>query len=398
MLIIQYILVAVGLYVSLYVGYCVFLTTINFIIKDKVKPETQAKTKFVVIIPAHNEEVFLPRLLQSLREQRYPEHLFDVVVIADNCTDGTCSVAAATNAIVLERQDKMNVGKGYAIKFAIENIQMDSYGAVFVVDADSTVEEEALLNLDQSIREGNKAIQCYNGVANPDESWFTRLLDVSRTIANEIFERAKEKLGLSSHLMGNGMCFSINAIEEYGWHAFTVGEDWEYYARLVERGERIAFARNARVYHQESRTLKQATPQRMRWSSGRLAISYRYGIKLFIAGLVEGNLRKMDAALPLLFPNPSMGVYLSVLLILVSLVFTWWYFVLWFIATLALQLIIFCIGIMYTKNRTSNFLAMFMAPTFLIWKMVIDLLAALGFGRKRWVRTARLVQRPKDPQ
>ena len=389
MLIIQYILVIAGLYLSLYVGYCVFLTIMNFIIKDKVKLEAQAKTKFAVIIPAHNEEIFLPRLLKSLREQRYPEHLFDVVVIADNCTDGTCSVAAATNAIVLERQDKMNIGKGYAIKFAIENIQIDRYGAVFVVDADSVVDRDALLNLDQSIREGNKAIQCFNGVANPDQSWFTRLLDVSRTISNEIFERAKEKLGLSSHLMGNGMCFSADVIGGYGWYAFTVGEDWEYYARLIERGERVSFARNARVYHQESRTLKQATPQRMRWSSGRLAISYQYGIKLFVRGLVEGDLLKMDAVLPLLFPNPSMGVYLSILLILVPLVFAWWSFVFWFATIFVLQLLIFGIGIMYTKNRTRNFLAMFMAPTFLAWKMIIDLFALLGFGRKRWVRTER---------
>ena len=48
---------------------------------------------------------------------------------------------------------------------------------------------------------------------NHDDSWFTRMLDVSRTISNEIFHPAKVKLGFSSYLMGNGMCFSTNVLK-----------------------------------------------------------------------------------------------------------------------------------------------------------------------------------------
>jgi cellulose synthase/poly-beta-1,6-N-acetylglucosamine synthase-like glycosyltransferase len=290
---------------------------------------------------------------------------------------------------VLERHDSERIGKGYAIKYALDNIQMDRYDAVFIVDADSILDKNALRNLNQIFPRSAAVIQCYNGVANPGDSWFTRLLDVSRTLSNEIFEPAKEKLGLSSHLMGNGMSINKKVIESYGWNAFTVGEDWEYYAQIISAGQRIAFARDVRVYHQESRTLKQATPQRMRWSSGRIAVAWRYGLRIFVAGLIKGNLRKIDASLPLLFPNPSTGVNLNALLLFFSIFLQRPEFVYYFTLMLGLHLVIFIIGISHTKNRWTNSLAFFMAPVFLAWKLAIDFFSLIGFGRKTWVRTKR---------
>jgi cellulose synthase/poly-beta-1,6-N-acetylglucosamine synthase-like glycosyltransferase len=262
-------LLIVAVYLSLYVLYSFFLTITNFLIPSKKSSGLTPKTRFAVIIPAHDEELLLPRLLKSLEEQDYPEEFFDIVVVADNCVDGTCSVASAYRTLVLERNNRELIGKGYAINFALDSISIEKYDAVFIVDADSLVERMALRNLDEVIQSGAKAIQCHNGLANPGASWFTRLLDVSRTLSNEVLEPAKEKLGLSSHLMGNGMCFTREIMSRYGWKAFSVGEDWEYSTKLILHGERIAFANRVQVLHQESVDLRQATPQRLRWSSGR---------------------------------------------------------------------------------------------------------------------------------
>ncbi len=387
--IITIMLIASGVYLSLYVGYYLFLFLVNFVIRDKTNPSVPFKTRIGVIIPAHNEEMLLPRLLRSLATQDYSRALFDVIVVADNCTDETGQLASSFGAKVLERHDSERIGKGYAIKYALDNIQIDRYDAIFIVDADSILDKNALRNLNQVFQGSAAVIQCYNGVANPDDSWFTRLLDVSRTLSNEIFEPAKEKLGLSSHLMGNGMSINKKVIERYGWNAFTVGEDWEYYAQIISAGQRIAFARDVRVYHQESRTLKQATPQRMRWSSGRMAVAWRYGLRIFAAGLVKGDLRKIDASFPLLFPNPSTGVNLNVLLLLFSILLQRPEFVYYFTLMLGLHLVIFMIGISHTKNRLTNSLALFMAPIFLAWKLAIDFFSIIGFGRKTWVRTKR---------
>jgi 1,2-diacylglycerol 3-beta-glucosyltransferase len=385
----SYALIPVTLYLSLYVIYTFMLVVVSLTAKSRRGISTKPHTKFAAIIPAHNEELLLKKLLSSLKDQDYPLDFKKTYVIADNCNDNTAKIARENQSIVLERTDPELKGKGYAIKYAFENIPIDEFDAILIVDADSTVNPSVLKELDAAIQQGAKIIQCYNGVGNPDESWFTRLMDVSRTIGNMILEPAKEILGLSSHLQGNGMCFTREIIAKYGWNAFTVGEDWEYYARIVANGERVAFVRDARIYHQESRALKQATSQRMRWASGRMAIAYRYGVRLFIKGLSELNVRKIDASLALLFPNPSMAVNLTIILLLISIFGNSMVLVYLLVCMLMLQVGIFCIGIMYTDNKGYKFLSIFLAPVFLAWKMFIDVFSALGFGRKRWIRTER---------
>lgn len=389
MLYIRFIIIVVAIYLTLYVSYNSILLLVHFFIKERDDPSSPPRTKFGIIIPAHDEEILLPRLLISINQQHYPLSLFDAIVIADNCIDRTIEIASEHNAIILEREDSQRLGKGYAIKFALENISIDQYDAILIVDADTIVAKDALRQLDQTITKGGKIIQCYNGVANPDDSWFTRLMDISRTIANEIYQPSKEKLGLSSHLMGNGMCFSRDIVLTYGWDSFTVGEDWEYYAKLVEKGERIAFARKARVYHQESSSLKQATPQRMRWSGGRFEILLKYGFNLLLTGLIQRDIKRIDASLPLLFPNPSLGFNLAILLFLVSYLLRQPYLTLWSATIMSVQILIFCIGVCYTRNKTQKFLSIFVAPIFLIWKTVIDTVSIFGIGNKKWIRTKR---------
>jgi cellulose synthase/poly-beta-1,6-N-acetylglucosamine synthase-like glycosyltransferase len=393
MIIIFYLLIMIGTYISIYTLYDLILLFANFLIKDKGISFPAPRTRFGILIPAHNEELLIDRLLKSINKQDYHSGMIKTIVVADNCSDNTDKIGLENGARVLERRDDQHRGKGYAIKFALERIDMSEYDAIFIIDADSIIKNDLLMQLDKALRSGKKIIQCYNGVANPEQSWFTRLLYVSRTIGNEIYHPGKQKLGLSSYLMGNGMCFSIKILMKYGWDAFTVGEDWEYYAKLVQAGEMVAFANKARVYHQESSSLKQATSQRKRWSSGRFAVAWKYGIGLFFRGLFERNIRKMDASLPLLFPNPSLGMNITIVGLILSFsipsAMNKYNFALWFSSLVLLQIVIFIIGIMYTRNKLNNFLSLFIAPLFLIWKMGIDILSVLGIGNKTWVRTER---------
>ena len=64
------------------------------LIKFKEKPLlTNKKHKFMAIIPAHNEEMVVGNLVESLKNQNYDKDLLDIYVIADNCTDRTAVIA-----------------------------------------------------------------------------------------------------------------------------------------------------------------------------------------------------------------------------------------------------------------------------------------------------------------
>jgi len=261
------------------------------------------------------------------------------------------------------------------------------------VDADSIVDETALKELDRAIQQGARIMQCFNGVVNPDDSWFTRLMDVSRTLGNEVLAPAKEKIGLSSNLMGNGMCFVRDVIARYGWDAFTVGEDWEYYAKVVLHGERIAFVNKARVYHRESIDLEQATSQRLRWSSGRFALAVNHGFRLLFNGMKSGSIMKIDAAMPLILPNPSLGISLTLLMLVLCLVVPLSGYenvmIGWFGLLVIIQITFFFAGVLYVNNKKIKIIAILFSPLFLVWKSGLDLLSIAGIGRKIWVRTER---------
>ena len=93
-------------------------------LKDKEIIEDK-QNRFMAIIPAHNEEAVVANLIESLKKQNYPKDLYDIYVIADNCTDNTAKVARDAGAIVYERFDEEKKTKGYALQwFLAQKIQM----------------------------------------------------------------------------------------------------------------------------------------------------------------------------------------------------------------------------------------------------------------------------------
>jgi len=352
------------------------------------------QNSFAILVPAHDEAMLVGGLCQSLQELHYPAEKFEIFIIADNCSDATAEICQSFGVQVLERDDQQHRGKGQALAWAMERVGLSRFDAVFIVDADNYVDPEILHELNRHINRGESAIQCFNAVGNRDDSWFTRLLYVSRTICNLLYHEAKYRLGLSSYLMGNGLCFRSELLAKRGWTAFSAGEDWEYYAQLVASGVLISFAADARVYHQESCSLNQATSQRLRWASGRFRIARTHGLHLMIKGAREGDWRIFDASLPLIFPNYSLQINLTLAGMFgalfvsdpgVKVLFAWS-----FSGLLAGLFLLFLAGAVLSGSVWKTLLAACYAPFFLVWKGVIDLLCLTGLHRGGdWVRTTR---------
>ena len=98
----------------------------------------------MAIIPAHNEEAVVGNLVESLKRQNYDKELYDIYVIADNCTDNTAKIAKEAGAIVYERFNNTKKTKGYALDwFLQQKIEENaSYDAFFVFDADNIVDPD----------------------------------------------------------------------------------------------------------------------------------------------------------------------------------------------------------------------------------------------------------------
>lgn len=381
-------------YLTFTVLYQVFLAIAYFVVREKETGRQARLYRYLLFIPAHNEESMIGRLLESLKHVDYETDFFRVAVIADNCTDSTIQVASRYGVDVLDRQDAAKPGKGFAIEWALQNVDLDKFDAVVIADADNIIDPNFFHGLNEAIERGSEAIQCNNCLANPGATAFTRIIHLSRTINNELYHQAKQKLGLSSYLMGNGMCFTTNLLKRIGWKAGTIAEDYEYYAKLIMQNEMVGFAANSRLYHQESQGIHQATEQRIRWSSGRFQVARTFGLNLLKKGIRERSYPIIDAAFPLILPNLSLLVEATAAALVMALLISIFYpipFVLyWLIGLVVLEIAYFLSGIYLTKMPFTQFLYAFsFAPVFLVWKGLIDVKGIGGKKIGHWGRSQR---------
>jgi cellulose synthase/poly-beta-1,6-N-acetylglucosamine synthase-like glycosyltransferase len=244
-------------------------------------PEDAPQSRFLIVIPAHNEESGIAQTVASCRAADYPESLFSVVVIADNCADRTAAVAAGAGARVVERCDAARKSKGYAIESLIEKLvqsgEFDALDALVIVDADTTIDPGLLRSFDQDLRRGRDWIQCYYTVANPDESWRTRLLTYAFSLFNGVMPLGLNALGTSASFRGNGMCFSTRGLRRTPWRAYGLVEDIEYSWTIRVAGEWIAFEPAVSVAGaMVGSGGTAAAHQRRRWEFGRRDLRRRF--------------------------------------------------------------------------------------------------------------------------
>jgi cellulose synthase/poly-beta-1,6-N-acetylglucosamine synthase-like glycosyltransferase len=272
------------------------------------------RARFTIVVPAHNEEAGIADTVKSLLAIDYPRDHFEVVVVADNCTDDTASRAAAAGATVMVRVDKERKGKGFALAHAFEKIiargeasadETERANAVVVIDADTVVSPNLLRAFDARLARGAAAVQADYAVRNPDAGWRTRLMAIALGMFHVVRSTGRENLGVSCGLRGNGMCFSTELLEEVPHDAFSIVEDVEYGIRIAERGYRVHYAGEAHVYGEMVSSEKASRSQRERWETGRRQLVKDHGLRLLQRAIATRSPLLFDLAMDLLVPPLS---------------------------------------------------------------------------------------------
>ena len=265
--------------------------------------------RFAVVSCARNEEAVIGQLLDSLQNQRYPRECFDLFVIADNCTDDTAAVARKHGAIVLERQDKGHIGKGYALRWAFERIigrWGDRYDAVVLFDADNLADPDFLLQTNEALCSGADVTQGYRAGKNPDASWVSGCYTLYWLGLMRFFYCARRNWGLSAQVGGTGFAFKTAAIRGDGWNTTTITEDGEFSVQQILAGNRIVPVREAVFYDEQPVTFAMSPRQRHRWVIGGMQIARRY-LKEAFRCFARGNWSALDAAMYMLL-LPALGL------------------------------------------------------------------------------------------
>jgi 1,2-diacylglycerol 3-beta-glucosyltransferase len=372
-------------------GYLLICTLLSS--SSKPPRPSHRKLKFDIIVPAHNEATVIERTVASVKRIDWPADRFRVLVVADNCTDATPALALAAGAIVLERNNVTERGKGYALQFAFHASQRHGVAdAVVVIDADAEVSPNILEAFATRIESGEYAIQAHYGILNPFDSWRTRLITIAKASFHIVRSRARERLGLSCGIRGNGWCVTHELLTHVPYRSFSLTEDVEYGIALGLAGYRVAYADEA---HSDAEMVSGehiASKQRQRWESGRFELIRTKTMALLAAALRRRSAVCLDLALDLMvLPLSYVACYAVAITVIAALLSLWsaafepW---IWIGATCIVVLALYVLrGWQLSGIGAQGLLDLARAPKFLLWKLLM--MTQKRNRSTEWERTER---------
>ena len=300
----DYIMIPMQLIIIFFTIYYFILAFFGFWRRKKYNT-LPPKKNFAVMVAAHNEEQVIVQLIENLFVLNYPREFYDIFVVADNCNDRTAQLARDAGAIVYERFNLEQRGKGYAMEWIFAKLfrLKRQYDAIVVFDADNLVHPNFLQQMNNHLCNGEQVIQGYLDAKNPHDTWISGTFAISFWLSNHITNSAKYNLGLSSVLGGTGMCISTEILRKFGWGATCLTEDAEFTMKVLLEGTRTTWAHDAIVYDEKPLTFMQSWRQRKRWAQGLFDVAARYIPKLLVEGIKRRDVRILDGVLQLLQPH-----------------------------------------------------------------------------------------------
>ena len=266
--------------------------------------------RFAIVVPAHDEEVVVGHLVDSLTGQTYPRELFGVFVIADGCTDQTAQIARGRGAAVLVREGVPS-GKGGTLGWAFARISLDQYDYVAVFDADNVVAADWLASMNAFLERHPAAevVQGYIDSKNPRDSWVTRVYALQYWYLNRFWSLARSRWRLSVNVGGTGFVIRTRALRRIGWVMESLTEDLELTCKIVAAGGRVWWNEWAVSYDEKPTSSLASRRQRTRWLKGHYWLARRYMGKLFTSFIRTGGMQYLDLLLHLLVPGRSAMSY-----------------------------------------------------------------------------------------
>ncbi len=235
---------------------------------------------FTVIIPARNEEYRIGLCLETVLNQNYPKHLFEVIVADDYSTDNTAGVIQSlqkqfSNLRLLKlekvlQQKQLNSYKKKAIELAIQQAKGDW---IVTTDADCIVTKDWLQNFNVFIQQRNSVF-----VAAPvkytNAGSFVSIFQCLDFMSLQGITAASVHHGFHSMCNGANLAYNKKVFYEVGGFKgidnIASGDDMLLMHKIYIRFKKqvhFLFSQKSVVETPPMETWKDFINQRIRWAS-----------------------------------------------------------------------------------------------------------------------------------
>jgi len=332
---------------------------------------------FLILYPAYNEDRVIVHSVHTFVGQYYPYQNFHVCVISDHMKPETNELLEGLPVTVLQPVFEKS-SKAKAMQYAIQMVESGqckpegrkTYDYIVILDADNVVEADFLEKLNTICNRGYKAIQCHRCAKNSDNN--IAVLDgVSEEINNTIFRKAHNRIGLSSALIGSGMCFDYKWFHENVFKLSTAGEDRELEALLLKQKIYIHYEPEIHVYDEKVSNKDNFQKQRLRWMTAQIQSLINL-LPYIPKAIVTLNIDFIDKTIQqALIPRSMLIVITFVMACLITLLSRVWCLKWW------LLFLFICLSLYVSTpkqlRKHSVFGKLFSLPM-LVWKMLANIL------------------------
>ena len=355
------------------------------------------RPRLAILVPAHDEAMVLEATLRSLLPQLAPGDR--LLVVADNCRDGTAAVARAAGATVVERNEPALRGKGYALAFGVAALAVDPPEVVVIIDADCRLEPGGLDHLAHAAVVRNCPVQARNTVVlGAGAGPLAALSSFAFLLKNVVRTTGGARLGVPCPLMGTGMAFPWPLLAAAPLHTGSLTEDLQLGVDLTLAGYAPVFCAEACVTSPMPVRQEALVAQRRRWEYGYLATLGSGLPRLLWAGVTRHSERLLVVALDLSVPPLSLLVMLCSGLFAVALLAAGWLGASWVPALLlGVASLLVLAGVLLGWRRFGRdalpATTLAVAPLYALKKLPMYC-GFLRHRRRAWVRTERDPPRP----
>jgi cellulose synthase/poly-beta-1,6-N-acetylglucosamine synthase-like glycosyltransferase len=273
--------------------------------------ELNIEKRVAVIVPAHNESSGLIPTLQDIKAQLGAADR--LIVVADNCSDDTAAVAAASGAEVIVRNDPDRIGKGFAMGWGVTHLSQDPPDFVLFVDADCRLQADLIEGLKRVCQQVQRPVQALFMMRSAEDSPINHsFAEFAWILRNWIRPLGLRNLHCPVQLMGTGMMFPWRTISSAPLASGHLVEDLKLGLDLAKTGQAPYFFPFVKVTSVFPTSAKGTESQRQRWVQGHLATIGKFVPRLLAVGLMRGDVKLLALALDLLVPPLSLLALLIV--------------------------------------------------------------------------------------
>lgn len=250
---------------------------VNIIADEKYEPTVS------ILIPAHNEEKVIGRLLHRMTKLTYPRSKLQVIAINDASTDKTGQITEEYSNCypfieVLHRDEKTG-GKGKAAAMNA-GLKWSTGEIVLCFDSDYYPHKDIVEKLVRKfVDPAVGAVQGRPVVLNEGQSLVTRLITLERIGGYRIDQEARDNLGLIPQFGGTVGGFRRSVLQETGGFDETMlTEDTDLTFQVYLAGFKVRYVGDAECYEEAVDNWKAYWRQRHRWARGHMQVCFKHAI------------------------------------------------------------------------------------------------------------------------